>query len=280
MLCFCVNLNEKIQLKFVKQIPLLLFFLLILFSCQEEEIPYYAVEGEAQGTSYHITYSDIQKRNFQPHLDSLFERVNQSLSTYHEGSLINQFNQSMSLETEDPLFMDMINQSGEVYRQSEGAFDPTVMPLVKAWGFGPEKEPEQRIENLDSLRELVGFDHLNIQNNMITKDREGIQLDFNAIAQGYTVDLIGDFFEDKGVMNYMIELGGEVLTMGKNPKGKIWTLGIEQPLGIPGIQRLAAKVELKNLALATSGSYRKFLCQGWRQVFAHDRSFSGASGNT
>jgi thiamine biosynthesis lipoprotein len=92
----------------------------------------------------------------------------------------------------------------------------------------------------------------------ITKSREGMQLDFNAIAQGYTVDLIGEFLEKQKIDHYMIELGGEVLTRGENPLGEPWTLGIEQPLDIPGIQRLAAKVELKDKALATSGSYKKF----------------------
>ena len=235
------------------------FCLLLIVGCQPEaELPFYTLKGQAQGTTYQITYSDIQNRNFQPQLDSLFEQVNNSLSTYHEGSLINQFNQSLSLETDDPLFWEMIEQSGNVYRLSEGAFDPTVMPLVRAWGFGPEKEPEQRIENLDSLRQWVGFELLKIEAGRITKKHEGMQLDFNAIAQGYTVDLIGDFLENQGVGNYMVELGGEVLTLGKNPQREAWTLGIEQPLGIAGIQRLAAKVELKDKALATSGSYKKF----------------------
>jgi thiamine biosynthesis lipoprotein len=230
-----------------------------MLSCQPEaEIPYYTLKGQAQGTTYQITYSDNQSRNFQAQLDSLLERVNQSLSTYHEGSLINQFNQSLSLETDDPLFLDMIEQSGEVYRQSEGAFDPTVMPLVRAWGFGPEKEPEQRIENLDSLRQFVGFDQLQIEPGRIGKNQAGMQLDFNAIAQGYTVDLIGDFLKRQGVANFMVELGGEVLTLGKNARGQTWNLGIEQPLEIPGIQALAAKVALADQALATSGSYKKF----------------------
>ena len=243
----------------MRQLYFFTICLWLLHSCQPEaNAPYYTLSGEAQGTNYQITYSDAQSRNFQPQLDSLFDRVNHSLSTYHQGSLINQFNQSMSLETDDPLFINMLKQSEEVFRQSEGAFDPTVMPLVSAWGFGPEKEPEQKIENLDSLRSLVGFDRLQIESGRISKNRAGMQLDFNAIAQGYTVDLIGNFLEMQGVENYMIELGGEVLTKGKNPDEQTWTLGIEQPLEIPGIQRLAAKVKLKDRALATSGSYKKF----------------------
>ncbi len=234
--------------------------LLLSLSCQpEQRASFLTLTGPAQGTTYQITYADLQQRNFQGELDSLFERVNQSLSTYHTGSLINEFNQSETgIETDDALFWEMLRQSEELVRLSEGAFDPTVMPLVRAWGFGPEKVPELKFENLDSIRALVGFDQLALTSKRIGKRQPGVALDFNAIAQGYTADLIGSFLATKGVQHYMVELGGEVLAKGSNPDRKPWVLGIKQPLEIPGIQQLATRMALQDRSLATSGSYNKF----------------------
>lgn len=250
--------------------PLLLLALFLLpgyWACQSQPVEPIKLSGPAQGTTYHITYYGETAAPWQAAVDSLLDRVNQSLSTYHEGSLINQFNQADSLVTADPLFVEMVTRSREIARTSEGAFDPSVMPLVRAWGFGPDNALVPKVDNLDSLRQLVGMDKILERPGpegtlVFTKARPGVQLDFNAIAQGYTVDLLARLLESRGVTGYLVELGGEVRTRGRNPQGKAWTLGVEKPIDIAGISELATLIELGDQGAATSGNYRKFYEQG------------------
>ncbi|RMG67214.1 MAG: FAD:protein FMN transferase [Bacteroidetes bacterium] len=233
------------------------------WACQSQPIVPIKLEGPAQGTSYHITYYGEGAADWQPDIDSLLERVNESLSTYHEGSLINQFNQADSLVTDDPLFIEMVDRSRAIARTSEGTFDPSVMPLVRAWGFGPDNALVPKVENLDSLRQFIGMEKILERpgpngGRVFTKAQPGVQLDFNAIAQGYTVDLLSRYLEQRGIVNYLVELGGEVRTRGENPEGESWTLGVEKPIDIAGISELATLIELGDMAAATSGNYRKF----------------------
>lgn len=219
--------------------------------------------GKAQGTTYSITYFEPSGASFQGAVDSLLAEIDQSLSTYVPGSLISRFNQADSFRTDDRLFVEMLQQSGRIYRLSEGAFDPTVMPLVKAWGFGPDDRLTPRIANLDSLRAFVGFDLLEISGfpdgqHEIRKAYPAMQLDFNAIAQGYSVDLLAELLASRGISDYLVELGGEVRARGKNETGEAWTLGVEKPIDIEGINELSAIIRLEDRAMATSGSYHRF----------------------
>ncbi len=226
----------------------------------------FKLQGQTQGTTYAISYHGSEARNYQIQVDSIFEVINQSLSTYQPTSTIVRFNQSNSFQSNDRHFLNMLEQSQAVYQQTEGAFDPTIMPLVKAWGFGPDNSLAAKIGNFDSLRQLVGFGQIRYAvpdesgGYLVSKNTEGIQLDFNAIAQGYTVDEVADFLEKRGIENYLVEIGGEVKAKGKNAKGNLWALGIEKPdeLQIIGIHNLAAIIELDDVAIATSGSYHKF----------------------
>ncbi|MDX2248690.1 MAG: FAD:protein FMN transferase [Bacteroidia bacterium] len=238
------------------------FIGLLLVACEKKpEGIVLQFSGPAQGTSYSIVCIDPVGRDFQTAIDSIFAVIDQSLSTYQPNSTISRFNREDSLVTDDLHFREMLSQSDKVYQLTGGLFDPTVMPLVRAWGFGPEKVPEMRMANLDSIKKLVGFPQVVFDSeepSLIRKKQPGVQLDFNAIAQGYTVDVLADFLEKEGIYHYMIEIGGEVRAKGKNPEGKLWTLGIEQPLEIEGISVMSAIVNLNNRALATSGNYRKF----------------------
>ncbi|MEZ4824902.1 MAG: FAD:protein FMN transferase [Bacteroidia bacterium] len=248
----------------MKKIPAIAWIGILLVACENKpEGTMLQYSGPAQGTSYSITCIDpVDGRDFQASIDSVFSVIDQSLSTYNPGSTISRFNRDDSIVTDDLHFREMLNQSGEVWRLTGGLFDPTVMPLVRAWGFGPEKVPEIKTGNLDSVRQLVGFMQLIPEAHagkfILRKKQPGVQLDFNAIAQGYTVDVLADLLEGNGIQNYMIEVGGEVRAKGKNVEGKYWTLGIEQPLEIEGISVMSAIVNLNNRSLATSGNYRKF----------------------
>lgn len=238
------------------------FLFLVFYSCSpgvEEDLQYVKIAGFAQGTSYHITYSTDDSINFQPQIDSFLNAVDASLSTYDSLSVISRINANIDLSVDDK-FIEVFEMAKEINKLSGGAFDITVMPLVNAWGFGPglKKEIDNRL--IDSLLVLVGMDKVSIHNNKLMKTHPGISLDVNAIAQGYSVDLLADFLAERGVENYMVEVGGEIKTRGENPGGQAWRIGIDKPETgnlIPG-QQLQAIIQISNTALATSGNYRKF----------------------
>ncbi len=232
-----------------------IILLIILSSCNE----YYKIEGFAQGTTYHITYGITDSVNYKPQIDSILDRFDQSLSVYIPGSVISKINSNEDLKT-DPLFEEVFEVSVEINKLSNGAFDLTVMPLVNAWGFGPGDKRVVDSMLIDSIMTFVGMDKIWIEDGELKKSDPGVTLDVNAVAQGYSVDIIAGWFDEQGVKNYMVEVGGEIRTKGKNPSGTAWRIGIDKPeFGnmIPG-QQLQAIVKLPDKALATSGNYRKY----------------------
>ena len=215
--------------------------------------------GEALGTTYQIKYYSDDQFDFENALDSIFERVNQSMSTYRENSDISRLNKGEKVVV-DSLFREVFVLSEKVNKESKGYFDPTVGELVNFYGFGPEKGfKELDSTTLDSLMQYVGLEKLKIspEGNVI-KALPGVYLDFNAIAKGYTIDLIGHYLDSQGVENYLVELGGELLAKGDNlEKQAAWVVGIDDPAQKEGERALTAAVKLNNRAMATSGNYRK-----------------------
>lgn len=210
------------------------------------------------GTTYHIKYIDDKKINYKANIDDLLKNFNQSLSTYIPGSEISTFNESQSIEFESEYFLPVLKSSEEIYEKSEGAFDPTVMPLVNAWGFGFKNSENIDSTDIDSLMKFVGFDHIQYDENTVSKDTIGVMLDFSAIAKGFGVDVLGEYLEERGIKNYMVEIGGEVRCRGKNNKNSIWLIGIDNPKYNEDGKSLRATVKLENMSLATSGNYRNF----------------------
>ncbi|MEQ8519471.1 MAG: FAD:protein FMN transferase [Cytophagales bacterium] len=216
------------------------------------------IEGNTMGTTYHIKYIDYKKINYKSEIDDLLVDFNQSLSTYISDSEISQFNQSDSIIFKSEFFLPVLIKAKEVYEFSNGSFDPTVMPLVNAWGFGFKNSENIDSTDIDSLMQFVGFEHIMYNEKSIKKDTSGVMLDFSAIAKGYAVDLIGEYLEERGIKNYMVEIGGEVRCRGKNNKNSIWLIGIDNPKYNEDGKSLKATVKLENLSLATSGNYRNF----------------------
>ncbi len=215
--------------------------------------------GEAQGTYYVVTYFDSQNRNLQPQVDSLLQAFDNSVSIWVPNSIISLINKNDPDVTVDAWFKGNFDLSKDVFENTDGAFDPTVGPLVNAWGFGFTDRMKVDSAVVDSLLPLVGFDKVKIVNGKVLKDDYRIQFDFNAIAQGYSVDLVGQLLESYGIDDYLIDIGGEVLGHGSKPGGSQWKVGIEKPKDNAAYgEGLKAIVRLKNKALATSGSYRKF----------------------
>jgi len=216
-----------------------------------------------QGTTmgpipYSIKYLDEQKRSFQTEIDSILLVFNNSLSTYIAQSEISKFNTNDSIVFETVFFYPILKMSAEVYKTSQGSFDPTVGPLVNAWGFGSEKNMEMDSSAVDSLLTIIGFDKIKFDDKSATKD-SGMYLDLSAVAKGYGIDVVADFLRTKGVQDYMIEIGGEVTCRGINEYGKLWSIGIEKPVMNVNNRGTFAIAKLDNMALATSGNYRNYI---------------------
>lgn len=212
----------------------------------------------AQGTYYVITYFDHLNRDFQPQIDSLLDAFDMSVSMWEPQSVISKINRGEDVIC-DEVFINTYQLARAVAEQSEGAFDYTVGPLVNAWGFGFEDRQKVDQALVDSLLPLVGYRFVSLEGSKIILEKDGIRFDFNAVAQGYSVDLVGELLASKGIQNYLVDIGGEVLAVGEKPGQGPWLVGIEKPSEDEFSERkLETSLELKNKAMATSGSYRKF----------------------
>ncbi len=215
--------------------------------------------GNALGTTYSIIYMEDSELDLQREIDSVFQVMNQSMSTYIPDSDISKINRGDSMVVVDAMFREVFTLSKSVYEISDGYFDPTVGVLVNAWGFGPGEQIALDSTKVDSLLEYVGFDKVNLTSNgTIRKRRPELFFDFNAIAKGYAIDRLGKLLDEKNIENYLVEVGGEVLTKGENKiSKKQWTVGIDDP-EVENGRQLKRIITLKDKALASSGNYRKF----------------------
>lgn len=241
----------------MKLYQVIIFCLLWLLGCKDKAA-IHKISGEAQGTTWHITYISENPRKHKPAIDSILRELDMSLSTWVKSSIISRINRNEKDVFIDPYFRDVFIKSMEVSDKTQGLFDVTVGPLVNAWGFGPVNKLERDHLPLDSLRNFVGYKMLKLEDGQIIKARPEINIDFNAIAQGYSVDVLAAYLDKQEIKNYLVELGGELIAKGSKNK-KSWTVGIDQPDEQQRTQRkLQAVIELINRALATSGNYRKF----------------------
>jgi thiamine biosynthesis lipoprotein len=211
--------------------------------------------GQTMGTIYSIKYLDEEERNFKQSVDSLLEVFNQSLNHYLPESEISRYNRQDSLYFELPYFYPVLQATQEVVNATDGAFDPTVAPLVNAWGFGPEGGELPDSVAVDSLLALVGFDKIVYNEQVVTKTQPDVQLNFSAIAKGYGVDVVADFLAAQGIEDMMVEIGGEVVCKGVNARGEVWRIGIDDPINRGN---MTAAIAINNRAIATSGDYRNY----------------------
>ncbi len=233
-----------------------------LFSCESGENIESRIQGLTQGTSYSVIwYHDrgLGDQDVQDDIEKLLTAIDKSLSTYNPGSVISMVNRNEEVML-DTMFIKVFNRSYEIWALTEGAFDITAAPLINAWGFGPDatKRFNESIKN--RLMELVGMDKIKIVDGMVIKSDPDMCLDVNAIAQGYTVDILCSYLSSKGCDRYLVEVGGEVRTKGQKPGDMPWIIGLDKPSDgnfTPGLYR-QADIKLVDQALATSGNYRKF----------------------
>lgn len=238
----------------------LISFLIIIIelSCSKTEPKYKFLEGNVFGTNFHIIYESQNYQDYSFEIDSLFQDINKSLSTYSPSSTISKINKGDTIVVVDTYFKEVYEKSLRIYRETDGVFDPTIGLLVNAWGFGPINEvSDLGVNKIAELMEFVGFEKVQLVEDRVYKSSPKMFLDFNAIAKGYGIDIVSRFLEVNGVSNYMVEIGGEVRTRGLSPKGLLWKIGIEKP-EFDGSRSIQQIISLDNESIATSGNYRKF----------------------
>ena len=242
----------------------------VMVGCGTKAPQWTTLAGKAQGTTFTIKYLDSLHRDLSGPIDSIFKAIDRSLSLWDSTSTVTAFNAAVdTFASTDVHFRTMVSLSHGLWMTTDKTFDPTVLPLVKAWGLGKEGRTGLDTAAVDSLRHVLGMDRIAIDERwrqqtvlapMITyhKERAGVQFDPNGIAQGYTVDVIAIHLQQHGITNYMVEVGGEVRTKGSNANGTAWTLQIDKPVdGVEHVQQTVVPVQ--DRSLATSGNYRKFI---------------------
>ena len=242
-----------------------------------EEISFHKLQGQTMGTTWHITYEgDSEASVRKSEVDSLLNQINQSASTYIPTSIISRLNEGEVIKTdaedstEVAFFRYNANLSKQVWEKSNGYFDPTVMPLVNYWGFGyTGHRPVETVdpERIDSLLQFVGYGRVADRFDGHTWELpEGCQLDFSAVAKGAACDWIGRYFEGRGIANYLIEIGGEMLVRGPGRAGGGWIVGVSKPRLNAPAQELIEELAIRDKALATSGNYRNYYKSGNRMI--------------
>jgi len=220
---------------------------------------YKVAEGKIFGTSYTIRYE--ANEDLHEAIEARLQEFDNSLSVFNENSIISKINRNEDVET-DAYFEDMFVEAQGISEMSQGAFDITVAPLVNLWGFGFENKGEVTEEKIDSLLQLTNFlgVTLNIEDHHVYKRDERIMLDASALAKGYACDVVANMLAEKGCKNYLVDIGGEIVAIGKNAEGKKWQIGITKPIDDPtgSVQELEDIVESSDIKMATSGNYRNY----------------------
>ena len=231
----------------------------ILFvGCEKKSSVRIRIDGLAQGTFYSIVYLSENGINYKHEIDSLLQMIDKSVSLWDTNSILYRVNNNEEVPL-DSIFLDNFQKSQYLSRLTGGAFDITVGSLVNAWGFGNTSPSNPDTKQIDSLLRLTGYEKVWLENGFLKKQLPNIRIDFNAIAQGFTSDFIATFLESKNIGNFIVNIGGEVIAKGYKEGKQPWVCGIETPAkdSVAPIA-LQAKVKLKNKALVTSGSYRKY----------------------
>lgn len=259
-------MNKK---KLIWQLPFLLLLIVgtVLIIRQQQSIPYQKNSGMVFGTVYNLTYqcdSDLNEG-----IKAELQKVDNSLSPFNEQSIITAVNQNKDVKL-DEMFLTVFKKAMAVSEDTEGAFDITVAPLVNAWGFGFKNGIEPTRYQVDSLRQIVGYKKVSLVDGMVRKQDPRMMLDCSAIAKGYGTDVIANYFRSRGVKNFMVEIGGEIVTSGVNAQRLPWKIGVTKPsddsLSVNG--EIQTVLNVTDKAMATSGNYRRFYYKGGKK-FAH-----------
>lgn len=233
-----------------------------MVACDKKTPKVVSLSGFTQGTTYSVIYYNsinIDAEEMKSRVETILDSIDNSLSIYNPNSLISAINNNSSKQA-DSLVLNVLNKSYQIWEMTGGAFDITAGPLINAWGFGPDSQKKFDESILDSLMNLVGMKKIKIEGSEVIKSDPSMFLDLNAIAQGYSVDIVCKYLLSTGLCSYLVEIGGEVRTEGTKDEGKPWKVAIDKPYDnnmVPG-QDIQAIIKLTGQSLATSGNYRKF----------------------
>ncbi|MCR5534076.1 MAG: FAD:protein FMN transferase [Bacteroidaceae bacterium] len=231
----------------------------------QDKVPFQMEEGSIFGTVYHIKYQ--YKEDLHDSIMARLKAIDGSLSMFNPASTVSCINRGESMKA-DSLITCVWNMSRSISQETDGAFDPTVAPLVNVWGFGYKKKQVPEKALIDSLLDLVGWYRISIHNGNFCKEDPRIILDFSAVAKGFGVDHVANLFRNLGIRNFMVEIGGEIVAQGTNPKGEAWRIGINKPDEDSTCtnNELQEIIEVHDGALATSGNYRNYYIQNGRKI--------------
>ena len=251
------------------QVPFLAVLIIgtVLIIRQQHAMPYQKCTGTVFGTTYHITYQ--YDDDLQPEIVAKMQEVDNSLSMFNKESTISRINNNQQPELTH-MFLEVFQQAQKISEDTNGAFDITVGPLVNAWGFGFKNEQMPDKHAVDSLMAIIGYKKVRTDGKRIIKSDPRITLDYSAIAKGYGVDVVARLLDEKGIDNYMVEIGGEVVTRGISEKRVPWKIGVTKPTDDPLMEgnELQTVLNVTDKAMATSGNYRNFYYKDKRK-YAH-----------
>ena len=262
-------MDEKQKKRLLWQVPFLTLLIIgtVLIIRQQHNMPYQRYSDFVFGTTFTVTYQcDL---DMSQSIKAELMKVDYSLSPFNKESVITAINNNEDVKP-DKMFMDVFQLAMDVSRETDGAFDITVAPLVNAWGFGFKSGEKPTARQVDSLRHIIGYEKISVDNGKIRKQDPRMMLDCSAIAKGYGTDVVANFLRSRGVKNFMVEIGGEVVTCGVNPERLPWKVGVIKPEddSLSVSHELQTILNVTDIAMATSGNYRNFYYQGGRK-YAH-----------
>ena len=263
-------MNKITNKKLLWQLPFLTLLIIgsIFIITQQRSTPYQYNEGQVFGTFYHITYQNDQ--DLQKEIEAELKKIDNSLSTFNKQSVISKVNNNEVTKL-DELFIEIFDKAKAISKETDGAFDITVAPLVNLWGFGFKQGTTPSKQQIDSLKQLVGYEKVSlIMGKRIKKTDQRIMLDCSAIAKGYGSDVIARLFKKYDIKNFMIEIGGEIVLRGNSESRVSWKIGVNKPIedSTNTNTELQTVLNITNKAMATSGNYRNFYYKGGKK-FAH-----------
>ena len=263
-------MNKITNKKLLWQLPFLTLLIIgsIFIITQQRSTPYQYNEGQVFGTFYHITYQNDQ--DLQKEIEAELKKIDNSLSTFNNQSVISKVNNNEVTKLDEP-FIEIFDKAKAISKETDGAFDITVAPLVNLWGFGFKQGTTPSKQQIDSLKQLVGYEKVSlIMGKRIKKTDQRIMLDCSAIAKGYGSDVIARLFKKYDIKNFMIEIGGEIVVSGNSESRVPWKIGVNKPIedSTNTNTELQTVLNITNKAMATSGNYRNFYYKGGKK-FAH-----------
>lgn len=261
--------NKRSKKRLSLQLGFLTFLIIgtILIIKHQHNMPYQHNRGSVFGTFYNITYqcdNDLQKE-----IEAELKKVDQALSMFNQESIISKINRNEKVELNE-MFLQVFNLAQKVSQDTDGAFDITVAPLVNAWGFGFKTGAKPSGVSIDSLMNTVGYKKISLKGRQLIKENKNTMLDCSAIAKGYGSDVVAAFLRKRGIENYMVEIGGEVVTQGISEKRVPWRIGVTKPTddSLNVENELQTVLNVTNKAMATSGNYRNFYYKDGKK-YAH-----------